>query len=289
MGEGNGNGAPAVPAGNHSEKLADGSTILPEGSATVIRKTIETGEDVLYELEAGGASFDVARRPSRTFRVHAGPVTVQVIGTKFRVRREDTRSRITVDRGRVLVSWWGGSRELGVGEEGTFPPDRADGADGAGHLIPTPPAHVDGPAKRPAVGGISFDRTPAPSGPGVLFARADRARLEGRPEAAIASLREIVDRFPHDPHAPMAAFTVGRLLLESQGKPQQAAVAFGQARNLAHGGPLGEDALAREVEALHAAGDTGTARERADLYRRLFPNGPRLHAVMRFGGLRALP
>ena len=87
----------------------------------------------------------------------------------------------------------------------------------------------------------------------------------------------------------MAAFTIGRLLLETQGKPRQAAQAFGQARTLASGGPLAEDALARQVEALNMAGDVAAARQHADLYRQLFPNGPRLQSVMRFGGLRASP
>ncbi len=102
-------------------------------------------------------------------------------------------------------------------------------------------------------------------------------------------LREIVDRYPRDPHAPMAAFTEGRLLLEALAHPRQAAAAFERARALAKGGPLAEDALAREVEALHAAGDTVAAHDRAVRYRELYPRGPRLGTVTRFGGLQAAP
>ena len=105
----------------------------------------------------------------------------------------------------------------------------------------------------------------------------------------MAHLREIVERYPRDPHAPMAAFTEGRLLLEALGRPRQAAAAFERARALANGGPLAEDALARQVEALHAAGDTVAAHDQALRYRELYPHGPRLSTVTRFGGLQAAP
>jgi len=48
---------------------------------------------------------------------------------------------------------------------------------------------------------------------------------------------------------------------------------------------LAEDALAREVEALAKAGDRDQARERAELYARLFPAGARRATVMRLAGL----
>jgi hypothetical protein len=247
--------------------LADGSRVVPDGPATAIRKAVESDNDVLYELEAGGARFEVARRPSRTFRVHAGPVTLQVIGTRFLVQRLEDRSRVSVTEGRVLVSWWGGSRELSAGEEGTFPPE------------PVAAAAAPGP------GSTSTRRRTPDVGPDVLFAYADRARKAGKPELAVAHLRTVIDRFPADPHAQVAAFTIGRLLLESLHEPRQAAAAFEKARILAKGAPLAEDALAREVDAWAAAGEPTQARRRAELYRGLYPNGSRLHAVLRVGGL----
>jgi len=247
--------------------LPDGSRIVPDGPTTVLAKTIESDADILFELEAGGAHFEVARRPSRTFRVHAGPVTVQVIGTRFQVRRQDDHSAVSVSEGRVLVSWWGGSRELGAGEAGTFPPQ------------PQPQPKPDA-----APAPTTRRRAPDP-GPDVLFAHADRARKAGKPDVAVAHLRTLVERFPADPHAPVAAFTIGRLLLEALGQPRQAAASFERARVLAHGAPVAEDALAREVEAWAAAGEPALAHRRAELYRQLYPNGARRGAVMRVGGL----
>jgi transmembrane sensor len=119
----------------------------------------------------------------------------------------------------------------------------------------------------------------------VLFAHADRARKSGKPEVAVAQLRTLIDRFPGDPHAPVAAFTIGRLLLESLGQPRQAAASFEQARVLANGAPVAEDALAREVEAWVSAGERALAHRRAELYLQLYPNGSRRGAVMRAGGL----
>lgn len=273
------------PAPERAWSLADGTSIVLDGPTAVLKKTVETGDEVGFQLEAGGAHFEVARRPSRTFRVHAGPVTVQVIGTRFHVQRQGEGAHVVVDRGRVLVSWWGGARELGPGDAGTFPPVGSGAATPARAEAPAPPPEASPAMGRPKASGIGA----AGVRPEVLFARADRARADGKPEAALAPLREIVSRYPRDPHAPAAAFTAGRLLLESLGRPREAALAFSQARALAKDGPLGEDALAREVEALHAAGDGAGARQRADLYRHLFPAGSRLSSVMRFGGSKAVP
>ena len=286
--------------------LADGSSIVLDGPAAILKTLRESSDEVVVQLDKGGAHFDVARRPSRIFRVQAGPVTVQVIGTRFHVRRDGARTRIAVDRGRVLASWWGGSRELGPGEQGTFPPEGVVAPEVASIDTPEPPsprataenepepAPAPAPPAAPAVAvrrasAAAPVHSAAPATPEALFALADRARATGHPDAAVARLREIIDRFPRDPHAPMAAFTEGRLCLEALGRPRQAAAAFERARTLAQGGPLAEDALARQVEALHAAGDAAAAHEQALRYRELYPHGHRLSTVTRFGGLQALP
>jgi hypothetical protein len=250
------------------EQLADGSRIFIEGPSTVLRKRLETGDDVLYELGAGSALFEVAPRRPRTFRVQAGPVAVTVIGTRFEVQRLDKASRISVTDGHVLVSWPGGSKELRAGEEETFPHDAS----------PPPAASIPKTqTTRPRA---------APEGPAALFERADRARRQGNPALAAAHLRTIVERHPDAPHAAAASFTLGRLSLESLSQPRESALWFEKARLLAKGEPLAEDALAREVEAWSAAGDRVQARQRAALYQRTYPNGSRLKSVLRLGGLQ---
>jgi transmembrane sensor len=112
-----------------------------------------------------------------------------------------------------------------------------------------------------------------------LLAEADRARLAGRFEEGAALLQRLLRDHPADPRAPVAAFSLGRVLLGELGRPAEAAAAFERARVLAPHGPLAEDALAREVEAWSRAGEPARARARADDYLRAYPNGRRAAAV----------
>lgn len=264
--------SPALSPDGPVHQLVDGSRIILDGPSTIVRKRVQTSDNVLYELEVGTARFEVAPNRSRTFQVQAGPVTVKVIGTRFQVERFGKASRVSVTEGHVLVSWSNGARELRAGEEGTFPPDRPS---------TSPPVSV----AKTHTGRLSATEGRAE----VLFARADRAREDGNPELAAAHLRTIVERYPDDSHAAAAAFTLGRLLLDSLNQPRQSAVWFEKARLLAKRRILAEDALAREVEAWKAAGDDGRARQRAELYRQTYPNGSRLKAVLRLGGLPSAP
>jgi transmembrane sensor len=112
---------------------------------------------------------------------------------------------------------------------------------------------------------------------------ADRARLAGHAAEGAELLRKLVRVHPADPRAPLAAFTLGRLLLMELGRPADAAAAFAEARRLSPKGAFAEDALAREVEALAKAGLTADAQARADEYRRLYPNGRRMATVRTAG------
>jgi transmembrane sensor len=257
--------------------LRDGSEIVIENPATVIKKKRESESEILFELESGAAHFEVVPNPHRIFRVNAGTATVEVVGTSFRVQRKHARSEVSVDRGRVIVSWNGGSRVLSKGETGTFPPEEALKV--ADAPVSATLSHDPPNAKGEQVTGAE-----------ALFASADKARKEGRPGEAVGFLKTITDRHSSDPRAPLAAFTRGRVLLESLGKPRDAAQAFAQARSLAgRGSGLAEDALAREVEAYAAAGEASLAHDRAELYRKLYPKGLRLHQVIRSGGLQDAP
>jgi transmembrane sensor len=130
------------------------------------------------------------------------------------------------------------------------------------------------PPAAPATAAPARDRV------AELLGEADALRRAGRVAAATRSLREIVRRHRRDPRAPAAAFTLGRLLLDT-GDDRAAARAFADARALAPRGPLAEDALAREVEAWARAGASERARARARRYLELHPDGARAEAVRR--------
>ncbi|AKF09104.1 FecR family protein [Sandaracinus amylolyticus] len=119
----------------------------------------------------------------------------------------------------------------------------------------------------------------------ALMQAADVARLSGHPSESLAYLRRALAVGRGDPRAPMVAFTLGRVLLQQLGRPSDAAAAFAQCRAMAPDGSLAQDALAREVEAWHRAGDAEQARERALEYLRLHPHGLRASAVRRYGGI----
>ncbi len=121
--------------------------------------------------------------------------------------------------------------------------------------------------------------------PEALLLYADVARLSRHPADAVAPLRTLVARHAQDPRAPLAAFTLGRVLLDHLGRPREAAAAFAQAQTLDPEGALAEDALAREVEAWSRADDIPRARERARAYLERYPGGSRVRSVRRFGEL----
>ena len=117
--------------------------------------------------------------------------------------------------------------------------------DGAATPAPTPPAP---PAVEPSEPAAPLHRR------GELLADADRARLAGRFEDGASLLQRLIREHPGDQRAPLAAFSLGRILLGELRRPAEAAQAFARVRTLAPDGPLAEDALAREVEAWARAG-----------------------------------
>ena len=115
-----------------------------------------------------------------------------------------------------------------------------------------------------------------------LMLAADVARGSGDFKLATAILGRVVTLHPRDGRAPLAAFTMGKLLLERLGSAGRAARAFARVRQLAPQGPLAEDALAREVEALARSGAVSEANSRAELYFSKYPKGRRRSLVERY-------
>ncbi len=140
-----------------------------------------------------------------------------------------------------------------------------------------PPAAVTAPptapAARPAPAALTVDQ---------LWARVDQARRAHAPAEADRWLRRIVEGHPTHPSAATAAFTRGRLLRASLGRPGEAARSFARAIDLGVPRSLEEDAWARVVEASVAAGDLPGAREAAHRYGVRFPGGRRSAEIARW-------
>jgi len=259
----------------HTERilrLSDGSTAVPLDAETQLELLEERPERVTLSLMRGRARFQVTPQPKRAFLVHAGDVRVTVVGTVFTVERVADRVGVAVERGIVRVDWDAGSALVNAGQSGWYPP-----------LIATP--HLPRTRRANSVSLASAHEEKGEAAAQLLMA-ADRARLSGRADEGAELLRKLLREHPNDPRAPLAAFTLGRLLLMELGSPDEAAAAFAQARRVAPSGPFAEDALAREVEALSKAGRQVDARTRAEEYQHLFPNGRRMATVRTAGEIK---
>jgi transmembrane sensor len=309
--------APAAVPGALS--LGDGSVVTPlgQGSRLVARRVSES--DVVVALAGGGARFDVPERKARRFRAELGALALETHGAAFRVQvgRRQGQVEVAAERGEVSARVGQEAHIVAAGETRAFSiaarDDAAPVARGEPPAVSAPPASWRDDAARgdyaAAWAALAALRAPVdptgasaprPAGEPVgvpipllasletmedLQLAADVARLSGHAGAAVAPLARALELHAGDPRAPLVAFTLGRVHLEDLGAPRDAALAFARARTLAPDGPLAEDALAREVEAWSRAGETGTARVQALIYTQRYPQGRRVHAVRRFGGL----
>lgn len=123
-----------------------------------------------------------------------------------------------------------------------------------------------------------FQAKPVEASPAEAFNTAMRDRAEGRAKDAIIGFQKVCERWPSSAYAPMSAFEWGRLALDSQNDPRQAARAFERTLELATSASLVEDALARLTEA-YARYDAGSCRRVQADYLRRFPDGPHVRGV----------
>jgi transmembrane sensor len=259
---------------SESVRFADGSTAELSLPGATLRVTEDGRTRVVTEL-TGGARFDVVPNTERTFEIRAGDVRVRVLGTRFSVQRlQAGRVEVLVERGRVEVAWFGGSTILESGHGGVFPP-ATDTEDARGGQEPAVPSDSTSPAT------MHSAPNPMPSErdtPARLMQLADAARVGGRPAEAIALLRRVCDEYPADSRAPLAAFTLGRVL-DDLGRSTEAARAFHRARVTWPNGPLAGDAYAREAEDLLRTGNTAEAKQVAEAYVTRYPRGRHVDAM----------
>lgn len=304
--------APVDRSGERAVSFADGSqALLLDASAQVI---VDHASESAIEvrLPAGRARFEVTPHPDRAFVVVCDQVVVQVLGTGFELIRQGARTHVQVLHGRVAVSWPGGTTELGRGEGGWFPRGApsasAPSASAAPQLEPelqaeAAPSPVPKPAARErarpsswrqhaeqgefqeAYKALAHERVHVSDDVEELLLAADAARLSGHAAEAVPYLQRVVDRHRDDPRAPLAAFTLGGVLMNQLGRPREAEASYARARALSPSSALSQDALARQVEAAYRASDAAAARALALEYLAAYPKGRRVQAVRRFGGL----
>jgi transmembrane sensor len=259
-------------------RFDEGATGAALGSAEAVvaeRSTRRTR----VQLRRGAVRFEVTHN-GREFRVEAGPVTVIVVGTAFTVERTPAGTRVAVQRGRVRVEGPGTRVELGMGESRWFGADTAEApAPAVPAAAPTRPA----PARWQALARrgdydeayrmLQRGSEPRDDVEDLLLA-ADSARYSSHWAEALPYYDRVLTRYERDPRAGLAAFTKARLLMHQLDRPAAAAAAFAKARALTLPESLRRDALAREAQAWARAGNSARARDRAEQYLRMYPDGP---------------
>jgi transmembrane sensor len=230
--------------------LLDGSKVVLEAQTKLSLVTL-LPKDIRLELARGSIDLDVTHVDGREFVVVAAGYEVRVLGTRFSVKLEQGALEVRVARGRVRVTRIGESsdiRVLGAGETwSTAPP-------------PAPPVEeieeIEEIDAAPAAPAPTASAAVVPAGPSgkELWARAESARAERRYQDEASALNELRLHHRKDPRAGLAAFELGRLRQDTLHEPARAAEAFADAIALAPNGPFREDAEARRVESLDAAG-----------------------------------
>jgi transmembrane sensor len=293
--------------------LSDGSRIwLSPGAG--LDPVESTGTRFSAIVTHGHADFDVRPNGPRHWTIECGLATVEVVGTAFACEREAGRLRVVVKHGTVLVRGDrvpDRARRLSAGESlelvagALAAPTTAVSPDAKAN-VGVEPAPVAAPEPEPASAGThavaakswrylarqgrhreafavlgrdGLRRESERLGVNDLLALADVARLSGHPAEAVAPLERILAEFARDSQAPLAAFALGRLELDSLGRARAAALAFRKALDLGIPQALREDVLARLVEACARSGDVGAAGRAADDYRHEFPSGRYARAI----------
>jgi hypothetical protein len=111
------------PAAERWLRFRDGSIARLASGETRLDPISVQERRVVTELVAGEVRLEIARRPTRVFRVVAGAVSVEATAAVLDLARREARLFVHVRQGRVRVMWPNGRRSLGHGDEGAFPPD----------------------------------------------------------------------------------------------------------------------------------------------------------------------
>jgi len=309
-----GRDVPAKMTSGREGRLAfDDASAIEVATGTELDLLESTGSVFAMAMRAGALAVEVHPGGPRAWRVECGPVTVEVVGTRFHVERTPRFVRVAVDRGVVLVRGEpvpdhvvrlvaGQSIVVPLGTSDPAPSAAAESAPVIEPSAPTPeptPAATTmvessaPPARRASVrepapsasSPTALSANPAPpNAPGAAadLTEADAMRRAGRYMEAAAILERFLVIHGGEPSASLAEFSLGRLYLDALGDPARASGHFERA--LDHGLPvaLTEDAIGRLTEASARAGNVPRACAAAASYHARYPNGRHAATVDRW-------
>ena len=251
--------------------LLDGSRAVLDARSRLRLATIEENE-IRLVLELGAVDVHATHDPKRSFAVVAAGYEVHVVGTRFRVVRSGEGGvSVSVYEGRVEVRRAGqpGAVEtLTAGQEWSVALETA-------HVQKAAEPEPEAEPAEPAEPLTSVAAKPsAPPSAKQLFERAQSLRAQGKMKEAAEAFRTLRRLHPKDPRASIAAFELARIELDAKGDPKVAARALAESIESApEGAPHREDAEARRVQALDAAGDQAACVAARNAYLARYPKG----------------
>ena len=294
--------------------FSDGTQVrLAAGARARVAEITPRGARLL--VESGVVHARVVHRNDTRWLVDAGPFEVKVTGTRFDVAWQPGEQAIvvTLHEGSVVVTGCGladgqrvsGGQQLHAScKTGTATLSPLDGspanlapANVAPAITPPPPpppppppsaspapepsstaasSLPDAPAQRAAAAAMPAATTPATAA--ELLARASAERYAGQFEAATESLDAVRRRFRGSDDAATAAFELGRIAFDGHHDFVAAGGWFDTYLRERPAGALAREALGRDIEARHRAGDSAHAEELATRYIASYPDGP--HATL---------
>lgn len=279
-------------------------TLAPDTTVEVERTS---GGTLTLRLVRGEAAVDTAQAAAALdVAIVAGAARLSAgTGSVVRVRRNQDDMDVDVSDGSVKITSPAGSQELARGQapvtvpirvgatsqsDDNTPPRFAMRVRSSQHdARPTAPDAQSPPpdwltrAKandsagalellKQQPGGLAGAIKSAKSA-GELMVLTDLLRSKGG-DAGLAqsALARVVDDFPEDPNAQVAAYTLGTLY-EKAGQPKLAQVYFEKSRSLRPEGALAEDALCKQIQAEHAAAHKDEAVRIGKEYLSKYPDG----------------
>lgn len=169
------NGPGAGFASGELLRFGDGSMAQAQGVRSRLMVREQRPGRTVVELQ-GTASFAVTPNPQRLFRVEAGGVAVEVLGTRFTVEQTGERVRVAVQEGRVRVLWAAHYAEVAAGQSALFPAEVAENK---------PPLMSSLPVETAVMSAPSAPAQAEPVGPGQLPVAAAIAGTAERPAAPV--------------------------------------------------------------------------------------------------------
>ncbi|MBN2344443.1 MAG: FecR domain-containing protein [Deltaproteobacteria bacterium] len=268
-------------------KVNETPTVVPltPGTQFFVEEELESST---YRIVQGGLRF-ATDSLSRKLIVRVGSLRIEDIGTVFTTEiLPEEQVRVSVQEGKVIVTWPSGTAELKEGADGTFPTgEQIVSSEARKNVSPTTwgrnsrqtdwrDAAKQGENSKALT---LIDANPACVHNEVddLLLAADVMRLTGHPKRAVLYLNRVIRNFSSDSRRSVAAFTLGKVLVDEIGNPSAAAQAFHIAAE--NRSPIAEEALAREIDAYHSAGNSIEMNKSARLYLVKYPNGTRAVSV----------